>query len=157
VPIVYDPRTGRYRDVGGRFQSGRQAASGGAGRAVAAAPYLRGGRVYRGGFQADIDVGPLLRAMDRAVAAAMNERADVARRTLFAFAHVDTGEMRRESFAEVGPAAGGRVEMVMGSTSDHAIHEVARGGDHDFIRRTADVVTPTILPALAGALRREGW
>jgi len=99
----------------------------------------------------------LLGAMNRAKGVALNGMARDFAAAMKDLAHVDTGEMREQIFADVGTNADGTVRMVGGSVSQHALYEIARGGAHDFIHPAADRVLPTMGRRLQAAMRGEGW
>jgi len=65
--------------------------------------------------------------------------------------HVKTGRMRASEVVN-GPfeVATGAYEVTIGPTVDYAEHEVARGGDHDFVTRTLEAGQ-----AVLDALRAE--
>lgn len=99
----------------------------------------------------------LIGAMNRAKGVALQGMARDFAQAMKEAAHVVSGEMREQIFADVSTNSDGTVRMVGGSVSEHAAFEIARGGAHDFIHPAADRVLPTMGRRLQQALRGEGW
>lgn len=70
-------------------------------------------------------------------AAALRRVQETLRDYATSIAHVQTGEMRDSIYA-LGPfpTGQGMLESIIASASQHAVYEMERGGDHDWLDRT---------------------
>lgn len=72
-------------------------------------------------------------------------------------AHVWTGEMQEEVFADV-ERRGPRIRLDVGSRAPHTVYEVSKGGDHAaFIWDTVDSLATQIAPLLRAESKARGF
>lgn len=120
-----------------------------------AAAQSAGGPRGRGGYRYTWRGGRVRQDVLGALDAAFDTASTRAKAEAQARAHVWTGQMQAEVFA-TAEVRGGRRALVVGSNAPHTVYEVAKGGDHDFLRPTIDSVAPQLAPMLRAEIAARG-